>query len=85
MDANLIICIIMIVICVSIFILGCWIVDKWDQKVETWKDNYKHREEFMECLIMGWGGWMLPRLVQFRFLFLFLELFVLFYNKRAMG
>ena len=40
MDANLIICIIMIVICVSIFILGCWIVDKWDQKVEAWKERY---------------------------------------------
>ena len=62
MDTNLIICIIMIVICVSIFILGCWIVDKWDQKVEAWKDNYKHREEFMECLIMGWVGWMLASL-----------------------
>ena len=62
MDANLIICIIMIVICVSLSIFGWRIIDKWDKKVNAWKDNHKHREEYMECLIMGWVGWMLALL-----------------------
>ena len=59
MDANLIIFIIMIIICICISIFGWKIFDKWYKKVNAWKENWKARDEFMECLITGLAGIML--------------------------
>ena len=62
MDANFIICIIMIIICICISIFGWKIFDKWYKKVNDWEENGKARDEFMECLITGWAGIMIAML-----------------------
>ena len=62
MDANMIICIIMIIICVCISIWGWKIFNKWYENVNAWKDNGKAKYEFMECLLTAWAGVLLALL-----------------------
>lgn len=57
MDA--LICGILCVFCAFGSACGWKIFDKWYERVNAWKDNHKHKEEFMECLLTGWSGLML--------------------------
>ena len=56
---NALTCGIFLAISILGSVFGWKLFGKWQERVNAWKDNHKHREEWMECLLMGWTGLML--------------------------
>ena len=50
---------IFLAIFVLLSVFGSKMVEKWSVEKNKWKNDYHNNEEYIECLILEWIGFML--------------------------